>query len=974
MLLAAVATLAASEPPRQLWSFDAGASIQSSPAVGPDGTIYFGCDSGEVFALAFDGALRWSFKTGGAIAASPAVAQDGTVYVASTDRVIYAFHADGRLKWLQSPGNAMAASPAVRPDGGVVAATVFNTVVAYGASGAKHWEHRAGGNIVSSPAIAADGTIYFGAKDNRLYALSGDGRVKWRYQAQGNFNASPALGADGAIYLGSLDGVFHAVNPDGTKRWEFKSGDAIRSSAAIGADGTIFFGCDDKKLYALTSDGKLKWACETGDQVRSSPAVTGEGTVLVGSYDRKLHAVGADGAKLWEFATGGQVSASPTLRADGGVVFGSWDRRLYALSGEGRLAESPWPKFRGDLRQSGGVPADKGAARLEFTVVTGRDVLAPALLKLAATLTGRDDVASKVEFFEGERKLGEVVSPPYLWNWPDVEAGTYTISARATLLSGLVIVSPQVRVTVHAAAAAAPQPMPKAPGPPDHTPPRVFISAPLTETRFENAELELRGKADDDVRVAAVEWKLNDLPFQKASGTTSWSAGARLKPGENTLVVRAIDTAGNVSAEVTKTLTHVLRLPLDVSVAGEGTIRSDQEERLVEAGRKVALRAVPAPGHVFAGWTGSLTNSAPEISFVMTEGLRLKALFVPNPYAAMAGDFTGLVTERDGDSLRGVGLLEVSINDRGVWDGRLWLGDESHPVNGAFGPAGASLLTIARGGRMPWTLALKVDLGGDPDLITGTLSGGDLKADVIGDRRVYDGRSARAPQAGHYTLVMMSPDAAVGRTLGDGFGALNVDEKGMARLNGMLGDGTPVKFDAALSRHGIWPVFVSLYDGRGSLAGWVRFKHEETGDLFGRLVWRRPMPGGIGVAETTVSVLGARFQPPAKGQPVLARKEGMAALRGGDLPEPLVEWVRLGANQRVAPEKDSPSELALTIATDTGLFSGNFVHPLTGRLVSLQGAVLQPQKVGAGCFIGLTNAGRVSFTFDLAGPTNSPRP
>jgi hypothetical protein len=555
-----------------------------------------------------------------------------------------------------------------------------------------------------------------------------------------------------------------------------------------------------------------------------------------------------------------------------------------------------------------------------------------------------------------------VTTAPFAWNWPDAGAGEHVLSARATMLSGQVLVSSQVKVTVHAGVAAAPvRPLAGLTGPPDNVPPRVFLSAPLTETRFESAELDLRGKADDNVRVAGVEYRLNDLPFQKASGNITWSAKVRLNPGENKLAVRAVDTAGNYSTELARTLYYALRVPLEVAVAGEGTIRSDQEDRLVEVGRKVNLQAQPVKGHVFAGWTGSLTNNAPEISFTMTEGLRLKALFLPNPYAALAGEFTGLITEQAGDVLKGVGLLHAAITERGDWSGRVWLGGETLTLSGVFGPTGVAVMTIPRAQAGPLRLALHVNLGGDADLITGSLDGGGASAGVIGDRHVFDGREARAPQSGQYTVVITTKDVEEGMALGDGFGAVSVDERGVARLTGMLGDGTPVKYEAAISRQGVWPVFIALRGGQGSLSGWIRFKQDDFGDMFGQLIWKR----AAGTHETTLQLLGVAYLPPARGRAVLGRKEGVVALRGGDLPEALVENVRLESGARIAQTRRAPSELVLSVAPATGLFSGSFIHPLTGRPAEVQGAVLQRQALGAGVFVGPTNTGRVSFTFDL---------
>src|SRR5205814_765697 len=72
------------------WRFQTGARIDSSPAVGVDGTIYVGSLDGKLYAVRPDGTNLWSFSTGGGVASSPAVGVDGTIYVGSRDNRVYA--------------------------------------------------------------------------------------------------------------------------------------------------------------------------------------------------------------------------------------------------------------------------------------------------------------------------------------------------------------------------------------------------------------------------------------------------------------------------------------------------------------------------------------------------------------------------------------------------------------------------------------------------------------------------------------------------------------------------------------------------------------------------------------------------------------------------------------------------------------------------------------------------------------------
>ena len=67
----------------QKWAFATGDWVDSSPAIGADGTIYVGSYDGKLYALNPDGTQKWAFTTGDAVYSSPAIGADGTIYVGS---------------------------------------------------------------------------------------------------------------------------------------------------------------------------------------------------------------------------------------------------------------------------------------------------------------------------------------------------------------------------------------------------------------------------------------------------------------------------------------------------------------------------------------------------------------------------------------------------------------------------------------------------------------------------------------------------------------------------------------------------------------------------------------------------------------------------------------------------------------------------------------------------------------------------
>jgi hypothetical protein len=206
---------------------------------------------GNVYALFPNGTKRWSFAMKNSSWSSPAIGPDGTIYVGSWDANLYAINSDGTEKWSFATGGAIDSSPAIGPDGTIYVGSFDYNLYAITSNGALKWKFPTGGDILSSPAIGVDGTIYVGSDDSYFYAVNGDGTGKWIFRTFNGIPSSPALGKDGAIYFGSWDGNCYAVNPDGSQRWSFTTGNSIYSGPAIGSDGTVYVASDDDNLYAI---------------------------------------------------------------------------------------------------------------------------------------------------------------------------------------------------------------------------------------------------------------------------------------------------------------------------------------------------------------------------------------------------------------------------------------------------------------------------------------------------------------------------------------------------------------------------------------------------------------------------------------------------------------------------------------------------------------------------------------------------
>jgi len=154
--------------PELRWRFKTGSYVVSSPAIGSDGTVYFGSWDGNLYAVR-NGELLWSFETRAVVESSPAIGSDGTVYFGSWDGNLYAVR-DGVLLWSFKTGDAVVSSPAIGPDGTVYFGSLDGNLYAV-RNGELLWSFETGDYVWSSPAIGSDGTVYFGSKDGNLYAL-----------------------------------------------------------------------------------------------------------------------------------------------------------------------------------------------------------------------------------------------------------------------------------------------------------------------------------------------------------------------------------------------------------------------------------------------------------------------------------------------------------------------------------------------------------------------------------------------------------------------------------------------------------------------------------------------------------------------------------------------------------------------------------------------------------------------------------
>jgi len=141
----------------QIWRYPSTGTglegVRSSPVIGSDGTIYFGCDDGQLYAVTSNGQLKSGFPvllSDGAVTSTPAIAQDGTIVMYTEEDMVYGINPSGTIVWqVPLPGWSSDKKSKIR----------FNKSKL--------------DDIIPSPTIGPDGRIYVASIESGVYAIRG---------------------------------------------------------------------------------------------------------------------------------------------------------------------------------------------------------------------------------------------------------------------------------------------------------------------------------------------------------------------------------------------------------------------------------------------------------------------------------------------------------------------------------------------------------------------------------------------------------------------------------------------------------------------------------------------------------------------------------------------------------------------------------------------------------------------------------
>jgi len=329
--------------PRELWSYQCGATVSTAPALA-DSLAIVGDALGRVRALDLgSGKVRWEVEVGGPVHSAPDVDHQRVVF-GSADGMVHCLDvSDGHRIWELATRGPVVGAPTIAGGTVYIGASDRSFRAIDLATGRLRWEFAGLEGFVETRPLVADGRVIFGAWDTYLYALDAtDGSLLWRWS---NGSASTLL-SPAACWPVSSGGKVFVVAPDramtaldavtGRELWRSKRYQ-VREAIGISDDGQAVFARTMRDtVIAVRTDADTmaqEWVTDAGFGYDIAPCmlVGDQGKVIVGTKNGLVFALDrTDGRKLWCRKIGVTVLATPVI-VPGGLLLSDLDGRVTRL-------------------------------------------------------------------------------------------------------------------------------------------------------------------------------------------------------------------------------------------------------------------------------------------------------------------------------------------------------------------------------------------------------------------------------------------------------------------------------------------------------------------------------------------------------------------------------------------------------------------------------------------------------------------
>lgn len=433
---------------------------------------------------------------------------------------------------------------------------------------------------------------------------------------------------------------------------------------------------------------------------------------------------------------------------------------------------------------------------------------------------------------------------------------------------------------------------------------------------------------------------------------SQWMAGgAAQTPGQKSITF-------TMNKTMTAVAEYALTTNIEVLINGKGTVSPYYNGKALQIGRGYTMTASPGSGWLFEDWTGTVLTNTPTLHFIMQSNMLLQANFVTNVFLTYEGTYRGLFApEGPAREQNNSGSFLFTVTSRGAISGNLDLGGQIVPLSGKFDLGGEAVIVSKPIHGIP-SLTTTLELVSSPPTVGGTVSNSLFTAQLNGFRDVFSSSDKATEYEGQYTLIIPGTnDTAVG-PFGTSYATVTVSSSGNITMAGSLADGTAISQSSVVSQDGKWPLYVSLYGGKGSLWGWNAFILITNQSItnVSALSWINETNSSKtavyrpGFTNQRATLTGCLYLPSQ------ALRSGLTVtLQETNPPFTII----------VTNFSDDTNKLTLKTNKTTGVISGSFANPDESKQrIKVNGVILQGRTSAQGYFLGTNQSG----TFLLDSP------
>ncbi len=350
-----------------IWSYEADDEIIHTPAIGEDGTIYFSCQDGYLYALNSDGSFKWKTLLGWYSTFSPTIGNDGTIFACfKASGKLFALDTEGNIKWEYDIEQAIHSAPAIAPDNSINFISEVGTFYSISPDGTENWITHTDSVYFDEAFIAIDGSgkIYLG-KANTVYCISINGTILWKWTDE-SFGFPRIYGlsinSEGSLLV-SIPGTIYFIK-DGVTKYIAKTDIDYAGPAVVSSENNCYLGSRARpSLSSYDKNGNqlwlLKFYSNSFDFYDVFCPVVGEGDIIYAlNQNDTLYSVDVSGNIIWTLKMpnyiGNGYSSNPSLLInDSQLIIAGDSRHIYSVQCQSEgLANTSWPAESQNLRNT----------------------------------------------------------------------------------------------------------------------------------------------------------------------------------------------------------------------------------------------------------------------------------------------------------------------------------------------------------------------------------------------------------------------------------------------------------------------------------------------------------------------------------------------------------------------------------------------------------------------------------------------